>query len=149
MSGRELPVRDPSTIKRLNVRQIQHVRSLIDVNRVVRRLQGFALSEWELARERDIDGVVTLVEKPIEMNAHQVRAAGMLLDRVLPVLQSVQLEVSTNDYEGQSIDSLKAKLRHILAGSEIVDVPATNVRLSVEDLLCCNEDVELKKLLDV
>lgn len=131
MSASLSEVKSSQTNKRLNGRQIQHVRSLINVVRIVRRLQGFALGEWEQRRERSEDGVETFVEMPIEMNAHQVRAAGMLLDRCMPVLQSVQLEISNNPFEGQSMEDLRARLRHLMI-ADATDVQAT---ASVSSLL--------------
>lgn len=135
MANGSLRTPPPNGIRKLNVRQIHQIRSLIDVGRVVRRLQGFALSEWEMRRTRDADGVETFEERPIEMNAHQVRAAGMLLDRVMPVLQSMQLEVQTTPFEGQSVDQLRAQLRRILTGAETIDVQAIQVTPVEEDLL--------------
>ena len=121
----------PSAIKKLNTRQIQTIRSQIDAGAIVRRLQGFAIGAWERRRERSTDGVETYVEAPIEMTANQVRAAGIVLAKVMPDLQSVQMVVSDETQE-MSTDELRRRFLSIVAEANAIDVQSRPVE---QDLL--------------
>ena len=125
-----------SEIKKLNTRQIAQIRAMVPIGRIVRRLGGFAVGDWETVRT----GPETYEDRPIEMNANQVRAGIALLNKMLPDLQSVQLEVSKNDFEGQSVEQLRAKLRSIVTGTDAIDVQATMVQPSKVDLLSIDAD---------
>lgn len=120
------------------MRQIHAIRSHIEAGKIVRRLEGFALGAWELARIRDDDGVETHLERPIEMTANQVRAAIAVLDRVMPVLQSVQMELKLDPTEELSTDQLRQRMRSILADATAVDVQAVDVQ---DDLLKLDDDL--------
>lgn len=124
MSSGSLRTQTAPRINKLNVRQVAQIRAMIPIGKIVRRLSGFAVGDWELRRTRDEDGVETFVEVPIEMSANQVRAGIALMNKMLPDLQSMQLEVTKNDYDGLSLEDLRARFRQLIT-SEVVDVQAT------------------------
>jgi hypothetical protein len=68
---------------RLNTKQDEKSRSAIKTTQLVKRLQGFALSE--LDKQSD---------KPVEMSPAQVKAALGLLKKTIPDLQSTELSGS-------------------------------------------------------
>ena len=143
MVSSALQSKEPREIRRLSMRVLHDLRSAIPAGRIVRRLGGFAIGEWETVRT----GPETYEERPIEMNANQVRAAVALLNKCMPDLQSMQLEVTKNDFEGQSVEQLRAKLRSIVTGTDAIDVQATMVQPSKVDLLSI-EAVSRNDLLD-
>lgn len=123
-------------IKKLNVRQIAQIRAMVPIGRIVRRLGGFAVGDWETVRT----GPETYEERPIEMNANQVRAGIALLNKWLPDLQSMQLEVTKNDFDGLSLEDLRARFRSIITDNAAIDVQATMVQTSKNDLLSLEPD---------
>lgn len=130
----------PSQIKRLSMADLHRFRANIPTGQIVNRLGGFAVGAWERRRVPSDDGVETYVEAPIEMNANQVRAAIALLNKVMPDLQSVQMEVSTKDTEELSLEQLRARMRALLIG-EAVDVEPVQ-----DDLLALDPIDDLLKL---
>ena len=140
MSSGSLRTQTAPRINKLNVRQVAQIRAMIPIGKIVRRLSGFAVGDWELRRTRDEDGVETLVEVPIEMSANQVRAGIALMNKMLPDLQSMQLEVTKNDFDGLSLEDLRARFRSIITDSAAIDVQATMVQTSKNDLLSFEPD---------
>lgn len=134
MSGSIGRAKAPNEIRKLNVRQIAQIRALIPIGRVVRRLSGFAVGDWERVRVATDDGVETYEERPIDMNANQVRAAVALLNKMIPDLQSVQLEVTDNRMEDMTTDELKKEFRRIVTQSGVIDVDATVVSKDLLEL---------------
>lgn len=124
MVSSALQSKEPREIRRLSMRVLHDLRSAIPAGRIVRRLGGFAVGDWETVRVTSEHGETVYEERPIEMNANQVRAAVALLNKCMPDLQSMQLEVTKNDFEGQSVEQLRSRLRQLVIG-EAVDVQAT------------------------
>ena len=125
-----------SEIKKLNTRQIAQIRAMVPIGRIVRRLSGFAVGDWETVRT----GPETYEERPIEMNANQVRAGIALLNKWLPDLQSMQVEVTKNEYTELTTEQLRARFRSIITDSAAIDVHATMVQISKNDLLSLEPD---------
>ena len=136
MGNQSLRAHAPSEYRKLSVRVLHDLRQAIPAGQIVRRLGGFAIGAWETVRT----GPETFEERPIEMNANQVRAAVALLNKCMPDLQSMQLEVTKNDFEGQSVEQLRNRLRSIITDSAAIDVQATMVRTSSNDLLSIEPD---------
>jgi len=65
---------------RLNPKNDERARAAIQTTQLVKRLQGFALSEIDVQSN-----------KPVEMSPAQVKAALGLLKKTIPDLQSTEL----------------------------------------------------------
>ena len=117
--------------ERLNSRQMAQLRSSIDAGRIVARLRRFSLAEEELVRDAETGQMVPRV---VHMDANQVRAANILLNKCMPDLQSTQLEVKS-DLQDVSTAELYARLREVMHMAEekagvIEDAPSDMLKLS-------------------
>lgn len=131
MSNQSLRVTPPNEIRRLSGRVLHDLRMAIPAGKIVRRLGGFAVGAWETVRT----GAETYEERPIEMNANQVRAAIALLNKVMPDLQSVQMEMNVSTTDEMTTDQLRARLRSIVAEATTVDAVTIQNTNSKNDLL--------------
>lgn len=95
------------------------------------------------------DGVETYEERPIEMNANQVRAAIALLNKVMPDLQSVQMEMNVSTTDDLTTDQLRARLRAIVADATTIEAVTIQDSKSENDLLSLDGDVSVNELLQL
>lgn len=145
MASSSLASQPPIQIRRLSLQQLHEWRSKIPTGELIRRLGGFATGAWALQRmPSERKGEVLYEERPIEMNANQVRAAIALLNKVMPDLQTVQMNVASNDLDQLTTDDLRARFRSIIAEAQTIDVDATIVN---DNLLSLAPDVSENDLL--
>jgi hypothetical protein len=148
--GVSLRTHTPKEYSKISVRELHNLRMKIPAGQIVRRLGGFAVGAWETVRvPSEHKGEALFEERPIEMNANQVRAAIALLNKVMPDLQSMQMELTDNRMEGQTIETLRAQLRSIVMQSDVIDVPTIQSIPDEVNLLSLDGMVSESDLLDL
>jgi hypothetical protein len=111
MATHDHPEKSAHQITKLSLRRLNDLRMAIKAGQIVTRLNGFVLGAVETAT--DTDG--TVIERPIDMNTNQVRAALGLLNKVLPDLQSIAMQVEAPTVGDLSTDEVRRRFRAIMA----------------------------------
>lgn len=97
--------------RQLSLRTQEAIRNSVRAHDLIKRLQGFALNEpmnqWDTAAH-------AYIVKPVDMSPAQIKAAEILLNRVVPTLTSMAI-TQEDDKEGLDENAIKARIAALIA----------------------------------